>query len=210
MKKLKNIIILIIILVIAWKIFSIWNVVFNKGNIKEGVIGESYVNKGLEYTVDEICITDIIDGFISPDYLRPIDDNSEYMKRYIAGKDAYISEYGVSPEDDSKTFVTITYTISNISKDDYTYTPNTTVDYDHGYEYKMSRLIWRVKDGDKWTVTNKNTYWNGRIVMEKLTQTKYEVREVIEIPKQVLFDPDKDLKLYIQNKYFNIRGLYNK
>ena len=173
------------------------------GKTEMGTIGTTYQKNGLEFSVNGIYVADVLDGWdgANDEYLMPVDENNSNVgTRYSL--DEYKIKYGLSSVDNDNMLIMISYNVKNVSKDDLTLKPVAKLDYDKGYEYESIKMIYRPTEDGVW-----NDISSG-LVLKKLKDNSYEVREVVELPK-IALDDDKDLILYVQHQPFNLRDYIN-
>lgn len=167
---------------------------------KTGQIGETYKSDyGIEFTVNEIAFTDVIDGWggANDDFQKPLDEtNCNVGVRYTL--EQYKLQYGLTPKSENDRIVYISYTAENASKYDRTIDDTGLINYDDGYTYSDGSLAYRVSEEGVWKELP-----NG-LSLPKLDGGKYEFRAYTIVPKEVV-ESDKSLTITIHGYEFKIR-----
>ncbi len=195
MKNKKKIIILVLCLVVAF-------VVFLSFKTEKGNIGTTYKSSyGIEFTVNEIAFTDVIDGWggANDDFWKPIDENNCNVaggSRYPL--EQYKTKYGLTPKNENDRIVYISYTAENLSKYDRVIDETGLINYDDGYTYSDGSLAYRVSEEGIWKELS------GGISLPKLDGGKYEFRAYTVVPKEVV-ESDKPLTVTLYGYEFEIR-----
>ena len=195
MKNKKKIIALVLFLVVALCVFMSFKT-------KKGEIGTTYKSSyGIEFTVNEISFTDVIDGWggANDDFWRPIDENN----CNVAGNSRYPLEqyklkYGLTPTSEDDRIIFISYTAENLSKYDRVIDDTGHIDFDNGYTYSDGHLAYRVSEKGVWKELDSG------LNLPKLDGGKYEFRAYTVVPKEVV-ESEKSLTVTLFGYNFEIR-----
>lgn len=167
---------------------------------KKGEIGTTYESKfGIEFTVNEISFTDVIDGWggANDDFWKPLNEtNCNIGGRYTL--EQYKMKYGRTPKSEDDRIVYISYIAKNISKNDVLIDQTGYIDHDNGYTYSDGNLAYRVSDNGVWHEIPQG------ITLQKLAGESYEFRAYTVVPKEVV-ESDKPLTINLYGYTFKIR-----
>lgn len=194
MKNKKKIIILVVCLVVVLAFLI-------SSKNEKGQIGTTYTSDyGIEFTVNEIAFTDVIDGWsgANDDFWRPIDENNCNVGTRWATVDAYKSAHGLTPKNENDRIIFISYTAENKSKYDHTIDDTGYINYDNGYTYSDGHLAYRVSEKGVWSELKSG------LNLPKLDGGKYEFRAYTVVPKEVV-ESDKPLTITLHGYVFEIR-----
>ncbi|MBQ3136928.1 MAG: hypothetical protein IJB74_05525 [Clostridia bacterium] len=166
---------------------------------KKGEIGETYISDGIEFKLNTVEFTDIIDGWggANDDFWKPLDENN----CNVGGRwslDEYKLQHGLKAKNDEDRIVFISYNAKNVSKEDRHVDENGVINFDSGYEYSDGALAYRVSKEGVWQELD-----NG-ITLKKLKEKEYEFRAYIIVPKEAV-ESDKSLSLYLFGYKFKLR-----
>lgn len=196
MKNKKKIIALVLCLVV---VFAVVFVVMS-GKSEKGQIGTTYKSSyGIEFTVNEISFTDVIDGWggANDDFWKPLDEtNCNIGGRYTL--EQYKAKYGLTPKSEDDRIVYISYTAENLSKYDRVIDETGLINYDDGYTYSDGSLAYRVSEEGVWKELPDG------LSLPKLDGGKYEFRAYTVVPKEVV-ESDKPLTVTLFDCEFEIR-----
>ena len=168
---------------------------------KKGEIGTTYTsNYGIEFTVNEIAFTDVIDGWggANDDFWKPIDENNCNVGGRFATVEDYKSAHGLTPKKENDRIIYISYTAENKSKYDRIIDETGDIDYDNGYKYSDGYLSYRVSEEGVWKELPSG------LSLPKLDGSKYEFRAYTVVPKEVV-ESDKSLEITIHGYNFKLR-----
>lgn len=154
-------------------------------------IGETYTSHGIEFTLNYVEFTDVMDnwGGANDTYWMPVSevDRERQLDKLV------------SPQSPDDTICVISYTAKNVSKNNKTIDDIGTLDYDNGYTYSDGGLCYRVSPTGVWQEIP-----NG-LTLEKLKENAYEFRAYMVVPKKIVTDTDKTLTYELFEKEFNLR-----
>lgn len=166
----------------------------------KGEIGTRYKSSnGIEFTVNEISFTDVIDGWggANDDFWKPLDENNcNIGGRYTL--EQYKMKYGLTPKNDNDRIIYISYTAENLSKNDQVVDETGLINYDNGYTYSDGALAYRVSEEGVWKELP------GGLTLPKLDGGKYEFRAYTVVPKEVV-ESDKPLSITLYGYKFELR-----
>lgn len=166
----------------------------------KGEIGTRYKSSnGIEFTVNEISFTDVIDGWggANDDFWKPLDENNcNIGGRYTL--EQYKMKYGLTPKNENDRIIYISYTAENLSKNDQVVDETGLINYDNGYTYSDGALAYRVSEEGVWKELS------GGLTLPKLDGGKYEFRAYTVVPKEVV-ESDKPLSITLYGYKFELR-----
>lgn len=166
----------------------------------KGEIGTRYKSSnGIEFTVNEISFTDVIDGWggANDDFWKPLDENNcNIGGRYTL--EQYKMKYGLTPKNENDRIIYISYTAENLSKNDQIVDETGLINYDNGYTYSDGALAYRVSEEGVWKELS------GGLTLPKLDGGKYEFRAYTVVPKEVV-ESDKPLSITLYGYKFELR-----
>ena len=171
--------------------------------VKEGKIGETYTSSSdIAFTLNEVSFAEVIDGWggANDDFWKPLDENNSNIgsgKRWDT-VEKYAAAHGLKPQNDDDRVVFISYTAKNVSKNDIVISEIGELDYDNGYKYTDGSLAFRLSETAVWQENNSG------LSIKKLTDTEYEFRAYMVVPKQVV-ESDKSLTYTLFGYEFKIR-----
>lgn len=193
MKNKKKVIVVVLLLVVVLCAMSSFKT-------EKGEIGVTYKSsEGIEFTVNEIAFTDVIDGWggANDDFWKPLDEtNCNIGGRYTL--EQYKMKYGLTPKGENDRIVYISYTAENLSKYDRVIDETGLINYDNGYTYSEGALAYRVSEEGVWKELD------GGLSLAKLDGGKYEFRAYTVVPKEVV-ESDKSLTIMLYGYTFEIR-----
>ena len=154
-------------------------------------IGETYTSNGIEFTLNYVEFTDVMDnwGGANDTYWMPASD---------VDRERHLDKL-VSPQSPDDTICVISFTAKNVSKNNKTIDDIGTLDFDNGYIYSDGELCYRNSPTAVW----QNLPYG--LNLEKLKENAYEFRAYMVVPKKIVTDTDKTLTYELFGKAFNLR-----
>lgn len=120
---------------------------------------------------------------------KPLDSDSE---QFMTVNNPYVAEDGYY-------LVPICFNVKYLGKDKKSYTPNIILDYDNGYtfDYKEDKSL---NSYFHINSSNSDYYWEHKTnyEFEPLTKNEVEFRTYFNVPKVVMDDIDKPLKIIVK------------
>lgn len=167
------------ILSISIGVLLLLNLVACGGSKKGGVVGETYTTNTVEFTLNHIKFTEVIDGWegANDNYWLPLEEDTYEAGRY--SYEEYVTKYGLKAKSDDEMILSISYTVKNIAKKDVTVDEIGVLDYDNGYEYSEGGLTWRQNEDSVWTDIPSG------VTLKQLKENEYELRAYLIVPKEV-------------------------
>lgn len=169
--------------------------------VKEGELGKTYISSSdIEFTLNEVSFAEVIDGWggANDDFWKPLDETNCNVGGRWPTVAHYAAVHGLKPKNEDDRVVFISYTAKNVSKNDVVIREIGELDYDNGYEYTEGSLAFRLSEEDVWQENN------GGLSIKKLTDTEYEFRAYMVVPKEVA-ESDKSLTYTLFDYKFKIR-----
>ena len=168
---------------------------------KKGEIGKTYNTKEIEFTVNEVAFTDVIDGLggANDDFWKPIDENNCNVGSRYATVDIYKSAHGLTPKNEDDRIIYISYTVENKTNTAIPITESGQINFDNGdFTTSEGNLAYRVSEEGVWQELP-----NG-ISLSEQNGRKYEFRAYTVVPKEVV-ESDKPLVITLLGYEFEIR-----